>query len=161
MIRKQNDRVVSGKVSSPRPKKARMQRSQVNVMLFTFFNHQEIVVHQEFVPQGQHFYMEVLTRLVNKIRQKRKASWAGKTWILHHDNAPANTVLCVKQFLVSKEITMSHHPPYLPDLAPCDFFLFPKLKGTRFQGVEDIRTSVTRHLTTITKEEFLQYFKAW
>ena len=67
--------------------------------------------------------------------------------------------------LVSKEITTLHHPLYLPDLAPWDFFLFPKLKkilkATRFQGVEDIKTSVTRYLKTITKEEFSQCFKAW
>ena len=58
-------------VSSPRPKKAHMQCSQVKVMLITFFDHQGMV-HYEFVPQGQtvnqHFYKEVLTRLVNKIR---------------------------------------------------------------------------------------------
>ena len=114
-------------VSSPRPKKARMQHSQVKVMLITFFNHHGIV-HHEFVPQGQavnlHYYKEVLTRLVNKIRQKRRAFWAGKTWILHHDTAPADTALSAKQFLISKEITTLHHPPYSPDLAPCDFFFF-------------------------------------
>ena len=59
-----------------------MQRSQVKVMLITFFDHQEMV-HHELVPQeqtvNQHFYKEILTRLVNKIRQKRRASWAGKT----------------------------------------------------------------------------------
>ena len=152
-------------VSSLRPKNACMQRSQVKVI--TFFDHKGMV-HHEFVPQGQavnqHFYKEVLTRLVNKICQKRRASWAGKTWILHHDNAPAHTAFSVKQFLVSKEITTLHHPPHLPDLTTCDFFLFPKLKGilkeTRFQRVEDIKTSVTRHLKTITKE-FSQCFKAW
>ena len=155
-------------VSSPGPKKARMQHSQVKVMLITFFDHQEMV-HHEFILQGQtvnqHFYKEVLTRLVNNIRQKRRASWAGKTWILHHGNAPAHTALSVKQFLFSKEITTLHHPPYSPDLAPCYFFLFPKLKGilngTCFQGVRDIKTSVTRHLETITKKEFSQCFKVW
>ena len=148
-------------MSSPKPKKARMQRSQVKVMLISFFDHQGMV-HHEFVPQGktvnQHFYEEVLTRLVNKIRQKRRAFWARKSWILHHDNAPAHTALSVKQFLVSKEITTLRHPPYSPDLAPCDFFLFPKLKrilkGTCFQGVEDIKTSVTRHLKTSQKKNF-------
>ena len=155
-------------MSSPRPKKSRMQCSQVKVMLITFFDHQEMV-HHEFVPQGQtvnqHFYKEVLTRLVNKICQKQRAFWAGKTWILHHDNAPAHTALSVKQFWDSKEITTLHHPPYLPDLAPCNFFLFPKLKGILkgicFQGVKDIKTSMMRHLKTITKEEFSQCFKAW
>ena len=155
-------------VSSPRPKKAHMQHSLVKVMLMTFFDHQGMV-HHEFVSQGQtvnqHFYKEVLTRLVNKICKKQRASWAGKTWILHHDNAPAHTALSVKQFLVSKEITTLHYPPYSPDLAPCNFFLFPKLKGilkwTRFQKVEDIKTSMMRHLKTITKEEFSQCFKVW
>ena len=155
-------------VSSPRPKKSCMQRSQVKVMLITFFDHQGMV-HHEFVPQGQtvnqHFYKEVLTPLVNKIRQKRRTFWAGKTWILHHDSASAHTALSMKQFLVLKEITTLHHSPYLPDLAPCHFFLFLKLKGilkgTHFQGVEDIKTSVMRHLKTITKEEFSQCFKTW
>ena len=155
-------------VSSPRLKKARMQCSQVKVMLITFFDYQGMV-HHEFVPKGQiinqHFYKKVLTCLVNKICQKRRASWAGKTWILHHDNASAHTALSVKQFLVSTEITTLPHSPYSPNLAPCDFFLFSKLKGilkgTRFQGVEDIKASVTRLLKTITKEEFSQCFKAW
>ena len=58
--------------SSPRPKKACMQCSQVKVMLITFFDHHGLV-HHEFVPQGQTvnrlFYKDVLTSLVNKIRQ--------------------------------------------------------------------------------------------
>ena len=114
-------------VFAPRPKKAPTQRSQVKVMLITFFDHQEMMYH-EFVPQGQavnqHFYKEVLTCLVNKIHQKRRGSWAGKTWILHHHNAPAHTALSVKQFLVSKEITTLHHPPYSPDLAPYNSILY-------------------------------------
>ena len=153
-------------MSSPRPKKTRMQRSQMKVMLITFFDHQGMV-HHEFVPQGQtviqHFFKEVPTRLVNKIRQKRRASWGRKN--LDLASRQCSCPHSVKQFLVSKEITMLHHPPYLPNLAPCDFFLFPKLKwilkGTHFQGVEDIKTSMTRHLKTITKDEFSECFKAW
>ena len=68
--------------SSPRPKKVRMERLQVKEMLITFFDHYGLV-HHVFVPQGQIvkqlFYKEVLTRLVNKIRQKRRASLARKT----------------------------------------------------------------------------------
>ena len=153
----------------PRPKKARMQCSQVKVMLITFFDNHEMV-HHEFVPQGQtvnqHFYKEVLSDSSGQqnLSKTKKKNWAGKTWILHHDNAPTHTALSVKQFLVLKEITTLHHPPYSPDLAPCNFVLFPKLKGilkgTRFQGVEDIKTSVTKYLKTITKEKFSQCFKA-
>ena len=128
MIQKQNDRVVSEKVC-PRPDQ---RKPACNVHKWKWcwspsLNIREWCIISLFLKR-KHFYKEVPTRLVNKIRQKRRASWAGKTWILHHDSASAHTALSVKQFLVSKEITTLHHPPYSPDLAPCDFFLFSKLK---------------------------------
>jgi len=124
MIRKQNDRVVSEKCVLSQPKKARMQRSQVKVILISFFDHQGMV-HHEFVPQGQtvnqHFYKEVLTHQQNS--SKTKSFLGRKTRILHHDNAPTYTALSVKQFLVSKEITTLHHPPYS---IPLRFLSFSK-----------------------------------
>ncbi|GFX95325.1 hypothetical protein TNCV_849151 [Trichonephila clavipes] len=60
---------------------------------------------------------------------------------LHQDNASAHTALSVKQFLTSQNITVMGRPPYLPDLAPCNFILFrtvkPCLKGTDFTSVEE------------------------
>ena len=56
-------------------------------------------------------------------------------------------------------------PPYSPDLAPCDFFLFPKLKeaikGTRFQDSEAIKTAVTRELRPILEGSFRECVEAW
>ena len=152
---------------SPRPKKARMQKSQVKVMLITFFDHQGMV-HHEYVPHdqtvNQNFYKEVLTRLMVKIRRKRRELWASNTWILHHDNAPAHAALSVRQFLATKQVIILDHPPYSPDLAPCDYFLFPKLKGTikgtRFEGVEDIKSNVMSFLKRIAKEDFAERFQA-
>ena len=126
-------------------------------------------MHYEFVSQGQtlnqHLHKKVLTGLVNIIRQKRRVLWASKTLILHRDNAPAHTSLSVKQFLVSKQITKLNHPPYSPGLAPCDFFLFPKLKGkikgTRLKGIDDIKTNVTAHVKFIEKREFKECFRSW
>ena len=145
-----------------------MQKSQVKVMLITFFDHQGMV-HHEYVPHdqavNQHFYKEVLTRLMAKIRRKRKELWVSNTWILHHYNAPAHAALLVRQFLATKQVTILDHPPYSPDLAPCDYFLFPKLKGTikgtRFEGVEDIKSNVTSFLKRITKEDFAECFQVW
>jgi hypothetical protein len=48
--------------------------------------------------------------------------------ILHHDNAPAHYALKVREFLTKNSITKMNHPPYSPDLAPANFWLFPKLK---------------------------------
>jgi hypothetical protein len=56
-------------------------------------------------------------------------------------------------------------PPYSPDLAPCDFFLFPKLKkvlkGHRFETMEDIKRNLTKTLLDISKEEFAKCFQRW
>jgi transposase len=52
------------------------------------------------------------------------------------DNVLAHKALSVKQFLANKNISVLEHPPYFPDLTPCDFCLFPEiksvLKGTHF-----------------------------
>ena len=45
-----------------------------------------------------------------------------------HDNAPAHTALSIREFLVKKNIPVLPHPPYGPDLAPCNFCLFCNLK---------------------------------
>jgi len=51
-------------------------------------------------------------------------------WFLHHDNAPAHTALSVTRYLASLGWTVVPHQPHSPDLAPCDFFLFPTMKKT-------------------------------
>ncbi|KAG5316889.1 MOS1T transposase, partial [Acromyrmex insinuator] len=68
-----------------------------------------------------------------------------RNWLLHHDNAPAHTSLLVREFLTKNNTLMMPQPPYSPDLAPCDFFLFPKLKrpmkGRRYATIEEIKTA--------------------
>ena len=45
-------------------------------------------------------------------------------------------------------------PPYSPDLAPCDFWLFPELTGCRYETIEEMKEAVTEVIDTITKEDF-------
>ena len=78
-----------------------------------------------------------------------------RRWVLHHDNAPAHTALSIREFLAKKNIPILPHPPYSPDLAPCDFYLFPKLKsnlkGHHFRTMENIQKIVTNELHTYGK----------
>ena len=64
-------------------------------------------------------------------------------WQLHHDNTPTHISHLVQSFLAKHQITQVTQPPYSPDLVPCDFWLFPKLKsplkGKRFQTVDEIQ----------------------
>ena len=47
------------------------------------------------------------------------------------------------------------HPPYSPDLAPCDFCLFPKLEGGyRYETIEEMKEAVTKVIDTLTQEDF-------
>jgi hypothetical protein len=57
------------------------------------------------------------------------------------------------------------YPPYSPDLAPCNFFFFPKikmtLKGRRFNDVEEIQAVSQAALDAVQKEEFQKCFQKW
>ena len=44
-------------------------------------------------------------------------------------------------------------PPYSPDLASCDFWLFPKLKGCRYETIEEMKEAVMKVIDTVTQEE--------
>ena len=45
-------------------------------------------------------------------------------------------------------------PPYSPDFAPCDFWLFPKLRGCRYETIEEMKEAVTKVNDMLTHENF-------
>jgi hypothetical protein len=71
--------------------------------------------------------------------------------------------LIIPQVLVKNKMVVNPHPPYSTDLAPCDFFLFPKmklkLKGSRFDKTEDIQAESQRLLDTLTEKNFQEAFQ--
>jgi hypothetical protein len=98
------------------------------------------------------------------VRQRRRELWPD-AWILHHDNALAHDALAVKTFLAKKSIMKWEYPPYSSVLAPCDFWLFPKLKtalnGHRFLAIADIQEHAATILQIIPEEEFQKCFEQW
>ena len=46
------------------------------------------------------------------------------------------------------------HTPYSPDLAPCDFCLFHKLRDCRYETIEEMKEAVTGVIDTLTQEDF-------
>jgi hypothetical protein len=62
--------------------------------------------------------------------RKRPEFWRNHNWLLHHNNAPAHTSLKTTEFVTNNNNNMViiPYPPYSPDLADCNFVLFPKLK---------------------------------
>ena len=45
-------------------------------------------------------------------------------------------------------------PPYSSDLAPCDFWLFPKLRGCHYEKIEEMKEAVSKVIDTLTQEDF-------
>jgi transposase len=67
---------------------------------------------------------------------------------LHHDNAPAHSTALVQAFLANYHITQVCQPPYSPDLAPSDFWLFPKLKSP-LKGRRFVNATVTQYTSSV------------
>jgi hypothetical protein len=82
--------------------------------------------------------------------------------MLHHDNTPAHMMLLAHEFLVKHETTVIPQLPYSIDLAPVDFFLFPRLKSTlkgrRFQTIKE---NSLCDLHAILKNMFHNWKKHW
>jgi histone-lysine N-methyltransferase SETMAR len=74
-------------------------------------------------------------------------------WFLLQDNAPSHNATIVKQFLAQRKVTVLDHSPYSPDLAPADYFLFPKVKS-HIDSISDIQKAVTSTLNTVAKDDF-------
>ncbi|UYV70528.1 HLA-DRB1 [Cordylochernes scorpioides] len=99
--------------------KARMFKSKLKCLLITLFDVKGLV-HYEFVPRcqtiNQHYYLDVLRRLRQPVRQKRLEKWHQKNWLLHHDNARPHTAVTVQLYLAKHGIALLPQPPYSPDL---------------------------------------------
>ena len=50
-------------------------------------------------------------------------------------------------------------PPYNPDLAPCDFWLFPKLRGCRYATIEEMKEALTKFIDMLTQEDIHGVFQ--
>ena len=68
-------------------------------------------------------------------------------------DAPAHTSAIVTAFLKKEKVTVLPHPLYSPDLVPCDFFLFPKLKaflaGRKYQSRQALGSDIHQYLITV------------
>ncbi|UYV70518.1 hypothetical protein LAZ67_7003388 [Cordylochernes scorpioides] len=152
----------------PRPKKSRILKSRNKVLLVAFLDNKGIV-HHEYLPAGQTVIKEInlsiLRRLREAIKKKRPEKWTNGDWILHHYNARPHTAHLVTSFLAKNRTEILPQPPYSPDIAPNDFFLFPKLKavlkGRHFDTREDIIEKSLLALKSIPKEAYKNCFDNW
>lgn len=151
----------------PRPKKPRAQKSAAKAMVVTFFDYRGMV-YTHTVPQGQtinaEYYISVLKQLMKDHIPKKRPDLVGR-WKLHQDNARPHVANAVVDFLAMKNVETVPHPPYSPDLAPNDFFLYPQakreLKGRRFPTAAAAVKALEAVLKVLSKNGFEHVFQEW
>ena len=116
------------------------------------------MIYMHWVPTGQtvnkELYVEVLRECRKIFQGKRPALSKSGQWHFHQDNAPVHNSILVTDYLSKMGIKTLPQPPYSPDLAPCDFWLFPKLTGCRYKTIEEMKEAVTKVIDTLTQEDF-------
>ena len=104
-----------------------------------------------------------LTNLLVTLEHGPSKVWSGVH--LLHDNASSHKCEAVKSFLASEKVKVLNHPPYSPDLSPCDFFLFPRLKkmlsGNKYSSRSFLGSVIYQCLQQIPKEDNLSAFRDW
>ena len=103
---------------------------------------------------NKEYYVEVLREFSKRFHRKRPALFKSHQWHFHQDNAPVHNSILVTDYLSKMGIKTVPHPPYRPDLAPCDFWLFPKLRGCHYEAIEEMKEAVMKVIDTLTQENF-------
>ena len=109
---------------------------------------------QHWVPTGQtvnmEYYIEVLREFRKRFCRKRPALFKLAQWHFHWDNAPVHNSILVTDYLTKMGIKTVPHPPYSPNLSPCDFWLFPKLRGCYYETIEEMKEAVMKVIDMLT-----------
>ena len=85
---------------------------------------------------GLGYYVEVLREFRKIFRRKKPALFKSSQWHFHQDNVPDHNSILLTDYLTKMGIKLVPQLPYRPDLAPCDFWLFPKPRGCRYETIE-------------------------
>ena len=102
--------------------------------------------------------VEVLREFRKRFRREVPLHFKLGQWHFPQDNAPVHNSILVTDYLTKMGIKTVAHPPYSPDLALCNFCLFPKLKeklwGCRYETIEEMKEAVMKVIDTLTQEGF-------
>ena len=98
--------------------------------------------------------LRFLREFKKRFRRKRPALFKLVQWHFQQDNAPVHNSILITDYLTKMSIKTVPHTPYSPDLALCDFWLFPKLRGCRYETIEEMKEAVMKVIDMLTQEDF-------
>ena len=147
------------------PKKAKTVKSADKVMATVFWDSHGILLI-DYLEKGKtitgEYYAALLDQLNDKIKEKRQYLKKKKVLFLQ-DNAPVHTSTIAMAKFHELRYELLPHPPYSPDLAPSDFFLFPNLKkwlaGKRFKSNDEVINETNSYFEEFDKSYYLDGIK--
>jgi hypothetical protein len=146
---------------SPRPKKkAKATQSRKKIVATIFWDCQRILLadfkERNTTVTGE-YYASLIYKLKDVIKEKRRGKLSQGVRLLH-DNVPVHTLVAAKAAIQCCDFQELNDPPYNPDLAPSDYFLFSKLKsdlrGKKFTSDEEVMSAVLDHFKDKNSEYF-------
>ena len=95
-----------------------------------------------------------LREVWERFRRRRPTLFKSGQWQFQQDNTPVHNPILVTDYLTKMGIKTDRHPPYSPDLALCDFWLFPMLRVSRYETIEYMKEAVTNVIDALTQQDF-------
>ena len=110
----------------------------------------------------QYYIDNCLGPLIEEIKRQRP-SYGTRGIKIHHDNGRPHVHEDVSHYLESEGLTIIPHPPYSPDLSPCDFWLFDLIKENLPDQSDStsLYDAVTNFMYSLNKEEYRKTFEKW
>lgn len=144
----------------------RRDRYEAKTMFCIFFRStgavQVTYCDKQVTIDNQRYINDCLSPMIKAVEKQRPECGVSDMYLLH-DNAKPHVHYNVRSFLESKGLKEIDHPPYSPDLAPCDFWLFDYIKERLDdeENAESLAKSITKILHSIPVSEYKKTFKKY
>ena len=150
------------------PVVVRKSRSIKKIIITVFFGKrgvvERVVLETECAVTSSWYTQVCLPQVISRLKKLRPGSRLD-TWYFHHDNQPSYRAKDTVAFLIKAGFTVLDHPSDSPDLAPCDFGLFPeikkRLKGRRFSSYMELLAGWDKACADIPEEAWQHWFEDW
>ena len=113
-------------------------------------------IHQSWLVKGLGLLCWGFKRVQEEIPSEEATTLQ---WHFHQNNTSVHNSILVTDYLTKMGIKTVLQLPYSPDLAPCGFWLFPKLRGCRYETFEEKKEAVTKVIDMLTQEDFHEAFQ--
>ncbi|CAF1403876.1 unnamed protein product [Rotaria sp. Silwood1] len=154
--------------TDPHPTKVHRNKSAGKRMVAIFFMKSGLIksvpLETDATVNANWYVNTCLPQVFTAVSERRETRGL-RGLIFHDDNARPHRAWITNEFSLENHVEQYPNPPYSPDLSPCDFFLFPKLKkqlrGIRFNDDNEMLTALEQAIDSLTKEDFKNCFEDW